>query len=288
MLVTAFAALMFPAGAMASDTITTAGVAKKDGFKLSLRIIQGGPGGGGFIPNSVTGVLKKQSVHATQAASYDFLHSINFKASKNLSFATVRGSFANSRGSIDMTFHATGPMIHPKGCRGRQQGRRGVLQGTYTVHADKLGRITERSFMATLWSAYSPRCSSRGYRGHGYLLFTPRFKRPHVRVSKSSATGHVSEQIEVERSTRKSFIAYSYVVTGEPAQDYKVAPNLLSANVTGAGGISGTATYSAKATLGNNCCSIGTLNGRLAVTMPAIGRVRPFAKGPERASEHRL
>jgi hypothetical protein len=78
LLVTAIVGLTFPAGAMATDTITTAGVAKKDGFKLSLRIIQGGPGGyGGPIPNSVTGVLKKKSEHVTQAASYDFLHGIN-------------------------------------------------------------------------------------------------------------------------------------------------------------------------------------------------------------------
>jgi hypothetical protein len=54
-------------------------------------------------------------------------------------------------------------------------------------------------------------------------------------------------------------------------------------SVTGAGGISGTATYSAKRA--NARQSTGTLSGSLAVTMPAIGRVRPFAKGTQSAVE---
>lgn len=76
-------------------------------------------------------------------------------------------------------------------------------------------------------------------------------------------------------------ILYSYLVTGEPGRDYKVGSKIRSASVIGAGGISGTATYSA--TKANARQSTGTLSGSLAVTMAAIGRVRPFANGRQGA-----
>jgi hypothetical protein len=105
-------------------------------------------------------------------------------------------------------------------------------------------------------------------------------------VSKSTA-GRVSETIGVAKGVLggnnrvRWGVAYSYTVTGEPGRDYKVGSKLRSATVTGAGGISGTATYSAKKA--NARQSTGTLSGSLAATIAGIGRVRPFAKGPQSA-----
>ena len=279
--VTAAVGLMFPAGAMAYDhAITTAGVAKKDGFRLSLNIVQahrclpGGCGyGGGPSGPSVTGVLARKRGHVTQSASYDSLR-IKFTNSNNLSSATVKGTFANGHGSINMTFSATGPVIHKKACDGEVlQGRRGVLNGTYTLNAGRFfGRVTQKLFTATLWNGPNPEgCSPRPR----YQLLTKRL--PSVAVSKARGTGLVSEAIAVT----KAGIVYSYLVTGEPARDYEIGSKIRSATVTGAGGISGTATYSA--TKGRPRRSWGTLSGRFAVTMTAIGRVRPLANGPRGA-----
>jgi hypothetical protein len=96
-------------------------VAKKDGFKLSLNIVQARPctpGGcayGGPFPPAATRVLVKKRGHVTQTASYSSSR-IKFTNRKDLSTATVKGTFANRHGSINMTFHATGPVIHPKSC----------------------------------------------------------------------------------------------------------------------------------------------------------------------------
>jgi hypothetical protein len=280
-LVTAVVGLMFPAGAMAYDhAITTAGVTKKDGFRLSLNIVQahrclpGGCGyGGGPTRPSVTGVLARKRGHVTQTASYDSFR-IKFTNSNNLSSASVKGTFANGHGSIDMTFTATGPVIHKKACDGEVlQGRRGVLNGTYALNAGKFfGKVAQKSFTATLWNGANPEgCSPRPR----YQLLTKRL--PSVLVSKARGTGLVSEAIGVA----KAGIVYSYLVTGEPGRDYKVGSKIRSATVTGAGGISGTATYSA--TRGRPRRSAGTLSGRFAVTMTAIGRVRPLANGPRGA-----
>jgi hypothetical protein len=287
-LVAALVGLGFPAGAMGADVLTTTGVAKEKGFKLSLRIVQGGQAGyGGVTPNSVTGRLTKKSGHATQLDDYGFFHGIDFTAATNLSSATVRGTFANGRGSISMTFHATGPLVNargPKGSRGiHQQKRQGVMKGSYTLRADRLGTIRQRSFTATL--------STTDYSGcippiHGFDLFTDYTGRPTVLISKPSPTGHVSELIEVARGRSTTYwgITYSYIVTGLPSSDYKVGPKLSRAKVTGAGGILGTASYSGTRGAAGKV-SRGTITGSLAVTMAPIGRVRPFATGARRAGQ---
>jgi hypothetical protein len=290
-LVTALVGLTFPAAAMAADVLTTTGVAKEKGFRLSLRIVQGGVAGyGGVTPNTVSGSLTKKSGHATQLDDYGFFHGIDFTAASDLSSATVTGTFADGRGSISMTFHATGPLVNaggPKGCsRVPQQERRGVLKGSYTLHADRLGTIRQKSFMATL--------STTDYSGwiapiHGLELFTYYTGRPSVLVSKPSPTGRVSEMIQVSkgRDSTDWGITYSYLVTGLPSSDYRVGSRLSTAKVTGGGGISGTATYSGTkgASTPRHSHSKGTVAGILAVTMAAIGRVTPFAKGARRAGQ---
>jgi hypothetical protein len=89
--------------------------------------------------------------------------------------------------------------------------------------------------------------------------------------------GLVSEAIGVV----KGGITYGYLVTGKPGRDYKVGSKIRSATVTGAGGISGKASYSA--TKGRPRLSTGSLSGSLAVTMAAIGRVTPLAGSPRDA-----
>jgi hypothetical protein len=148
-----------------------------------------------------------------------------------------------------------------------------VLKGVYSLRAGKFfGKVTQTSFMATLWNGGPPvGCSPRPR----YQLLTK--ARPSVIVSNSRGTGLVREAIGVV----KGGIAYSYVVTGEPGRDYRVGSKIRSATVTGAGGISGKASYSA--TKGRPRVSSGTLSGSLAVTMAAIGRVNPLAGGPRGA-----
>ncbi len=273
------------------------------GLSFSLTIDQScGPtcGYGGQTQPSVTGVFKRRRGRATQTVSFGFFQHIKFKNRTNLSSATVKGTFAGRRGLISMTFHATGPVIHPPSCYGRAEGRRGVLEGTYTLHAGKFfGNVTQKSFTATLWKGGAARGCTPRARSE---LFTTQVEQqggPYVVVSKARGTGRVSEAIGVLKYGNSQaakaeslpcppvcipqtwYILYNYLVTREPGRDYKFGPKIRSATVTGAGGISGTATYSAKKA--NARQSTGTLKGSLAVTVPAIGRVRPFANGSQGA-----
>ncbi len=289
-LAAALAGLTFPAGAGA-DVLTTTSVPNEHGFKLSLRIVQGGEAGyGGVTPNTVTGSLTKETGHATQLDDYGFYDGIVFTAAPDLSSATVAGTFADGRGSISMTFHATGPMVNaggPNGCSHvPQQRRQGVLRGSYVLHADRLGTIRQKSFRAML--------STTDYSGcipsiHGFDLFTDYTGRPTVLISKPNPGGRVSELIEVARGrgTTKWGITYSYLVTGLPTSDYRVGSRLSSAQVTGAGGISGTATYTGtrRASTSGHMTSRGSVTGSLAVRMAPIGLVTPFARGPRRAGQ---
>jgi hypothetical protein len=139
--------------------------------------------------------------HVTQTASYDSSHGIKFTNRKNFSSATVKGTFANGHGSINMTFHATGPVIHRKGCDGEVgQGRRGVLNGTYTLHAGRFfGKVTQKSFMATIWNGSRPEGCGHLPR---YQLLTKRL--PSVVVSKARGTGLVSEAIGVAKGASRT------------------------------------------------------------------------------------
>lgn len=275
--------LALPAGALAkTEHIDTAGVMKAKGFKLSLNVLQGAlTGYGGRNPNSVAGILKKKSGHATQVYNYAFNKGIKFKGSKNLGSATVKGTFAKGLGKIDMKFHATGKATRarvPKGCTGSPgKKRRGVFRGTYKLHANKLGTITVRSFRATLSSAVV----SCNRSTHGYVLETFPSNKPYVQVSKASATGPVTESIEVSKGPGAWSFTYTYSVSREPSSDYKVGSKLSTAKVIGAGGIKGTATYSGSKSKN----SFGKLKGTLRVTMAAIGPVSPFGSGTQGAEQ---
>jgi hypothetical protein len=280
--------LAFPGGAMAAgglaytEHITTPGVMKNHGFKLSLRIFQGTPTGyGGRNPNTVVAILKRKNGHATQVNTYSFSRGIRFKGSKDLAYASGKGTLANRRGSINMTFHATGPASKasvPKGCGGTPGRKRpGVLKGSLKLKADKLGTVKLRSIKATLSSAnYTCQKSVKGY-----LLETPG-GRYYVAASKKKASGSVREEISLVKQGGGFLFTYTYSVAREPTSDYKLnTSNLSTATVKGAGGIGGKATYQGYK---SHTQSYGKLQGTLWVKMAAIGAVRPFA----RAKNHTL
>jgi hypothetical protein len=150
-------------------TITTVGVGQK-GWVQALVEHRSGP------PLYSRGVRVRRAVSSRghrgarekarerHAARLLQLSRIKFTYRKDVSIATVKGTFAERHGSINMTFHATGPVIHPKSCDGTAtEGRRGVLKGVYTLRAGKFfGKVTQTSFMATLWNGGPPaRCSPR-------------------------------------------------------------------------------------------------------------------------------
>src|SRR5690242_15609541 len=177
--------LVFPATSLATtDQIKTQAINKGPGFKLTLAIHQGQPTGyGGRYPNSVAGVLFKHTTGGTENDNYSFSGSkkdpLKFQQGSkpaSLQFAKVTGTFGNSGGSINLTFHATGPAHNvsvPKGCTGHGgKARPGTLSGSYILHADKLGTITQKSFKATLSSA-SFQCNKPT---HGYDVQTTGFK----------------------------------------------------------------------------------------------------------------
>jgi hypothetical protein len=271
-----FVGLAFPAGAMAAtEHIVTSTVTKTQGFKLRLTLQQGGPTGyGGRFPNETTADLNRTQGHATQSNEYTFKTGMKFKGSANLGYGHMQGTFAQGRGSINMTFHATGSTftVHvPKGCQGvGGKARRGNLTGTFKMKADNLGTITVKSIGATLSTA-SYTC---GKSPHGYTVFTSGGKI-YMQAYKPTSTGPVQEEISVTGNTHGFAFFHTYSVVNEPSSDYSFATNLSTATVTGAGGISGSVSYTGSAEKFRK--SRGHLSGDLAVTMATIGKVTPFA-----------
>lgn len=273
--------LAFPAASMAAkatDQITTAGVTKAKGFKLSLDIKQGQlTGYGGRYPNSVLGLLNKTNGHATQSNQYTFSsfggRVLKFKGSKDLSSASMKGTFAKGRGSINMTFHATGKEYRvklPHGCQGNGGYRRlGTLKGTYKLHADNLGTITVKSFKATL-STTSFTCNKPT---HGYDVQTIG-GNPYVDIFKPSSSGAVTETIYQSSSGNGFAFIHEYIAKNEPSSAYSVGSGLKKATIKGVGGISGSASYTSKQS--NSHHTTGTVSGSLAVTMATIGKVTAF------------
>jgi hypothetical protein len=263
------------------------------GFELMLfirqEIIAGY--GGLYKSSSWVGVLSRRNGHATETDDYSFFswrdHPLKLswggKGTKPLQFAKIKGTFANGRGSIDLTFHATGPARHvsvPKGCRGHGGQRRpGILSGSYTLHADKLGTVTQRSFRATISTAsYACDLLTHGYgvqtdASHGLpLLF----------VRKPSSAGPVSETVAVFRGGKGGSFEHSYTVSGLPSSDFTFNTSKLSnGQVKGAGGISGNATY--RSTHSSTKGTTGRMTGSLVVTFASIGKMSPFPRS--RAAE---
>jgi hypothetical protein len=255
------------------------------GFELTLSItqqVQEGYGGPVKV-NSLAGVLFRHRGQATESDYYSPFgsrrHPLEFSwggtRTRPLQFVKIKGTFADGRGSINLTFHATAPARHvtvPKGCWGHGGRRRpGILSGSYTLRADKLGTITQKSFKATITTA-AYTCNP----AHAYGVQTDASHHlPLLFVLKPSSTGLVTETIDAFNDGNAGFFQYSYTVSGLPSSDFTLNPSTLNrGHVIGAGGISDTATYTSKhsSTIGTT----GRMSGSLAVTFASIGRATPF------------
>jgi hypothetical protein len=291
--------LAFPAASMAAtDTVSTTPIHKgSQGFMLRLTIQQGPPTGyGGRYPNAVTATLvkKSDSGHATETDTYTFSgqqkHLKFTTGSKALQYVKITGKATNGDGSINMAFHATGKPVHfkvPNGCfsdTGASGGtkRSGTLSGSYTLHANKLGTIKQKSFKATI-SNISWTCSRPT---HGYEVQTLT-GNPYVDVFRG-AKGKVTETIDdsgrVGGPVAWSF-EHSFIVRGLPSSDYKLSTtHLNTATVKGAGGITGTATYSS--TKSSSHKTTGTMKGSLAAPFVSIGKLNAFPKTRSATQSH--
>ncbi|MBV8941265.1 MAG: hypothetical protein JO321_11775 [Solirubrobacterales bacterium] len=275
------AGLAFPAGALANPTqfiLHTGSVKKSHSFKLRLYAFTTNPGYGAPNTTALYVILTRRNGHATQTVDYGFssTKAVKLTGKKTLSSGRIKGKLAGGRGSINMTFSPSGPRSKAPGACGGLSGhkRTGVLKGSLTIKADKLGTITLRSVRATLSNASdtcnppSPSCPTHGYilegtHGSSYLC-----------AAKSSASAKASEMIQVTKSGSGWGFYYTYAAANEPSSDYTVGPKLSTATVKGAGGIAGKATFKGGRSSGY---STGKLTGTLWVKMAAIGAVRPFA-----------
>jgi hypothetical protein len=255
-------------------------------FELTLLVTQqifyayGGP----VKTSSFAAVLSRHQGQMTESDSYSFLagsgHPLTFswgeRSAKPLQFAQIKGTFGNGRGSIDLTFHPTGPARYvgvPKGCGGHGGRRRpGTFIGSFTLYADKLGAITHKSLKATISTAsYTCNLPTPGYG----VQTDASHELPLLIVRKPSSTGPVSETIDVFRNWNGGFYTHTYTVSGLPSSDFTLDTSTLSTGqVKGAGGISGTATYNS--THSSTQLTVGRMGGSLAVTFASIGKVTPF------------
>jgi hypothetical protein len=287
--------LVFPAASMAiTAQIKTAPIHKTNqGFLFTLWIKQGGPTGyGARNPNSVSGILFRHNGNATENDNYSFnntkSHPLKFQPGanpKSLQFAKMTGTFANGRGSINLTFKATGPAHHvsvPKGCTGNAGERRaGRLTGSFTLQADKLGTITQKTFKNATISSASFFCPPKA---HGYDVETS-IGSPFVDAFKNTSN-KVTETIEKSPQGSGWQFIYKYYVTGLPGSDYLVQTpsNLKKATIKGGGGFTGTgATYSSNSTKAKTNHTSGHLSGSLAATLASIGPVKAFSGSPRPA-----
>jgi hypothetical protein len=280
--------LVFPAASMAiTYQIKTTPIHKgNQGFLFTLWIKQGGRAPyGGRNPNLVEAILFKHNGSTTENDNYTFSstksHPLKFKQGANpqsLQFAKMTGTFANGRGSINLTFHASGPAHRvnvPNGCKGHGGERRsGKLGGSFTLHADKLGTITQKTFQKATVSSAAFVCNKPT---HGYDVETADFGEPFVDIFKSSSN-KVTETIEKEPNGNGWAFLYKYSVTGLPSTDYKIetTKNLKHAVVQGGGGITGGATYTSQSRKAQTRHTKGTLSGTLAATFGALGHVQAF------------
>lgn len=301
--------LAFPVAAAAAGTaegLSTAKVAKKDGFKLSFRV---GPNSS-HGPVTLEALLHKQTGRGLgsvlQNSNYIFDSELTFRGSKKLGSAHASGTLADKRGFINMTFTATGAATKvpvQKGCRGTPgEKRKGTLKGSFDLKAGELGTVKLASVRATLLRlpkvklcygrARGDRESSRAGRQRPPLaaLYTNPHHREgpngvHVEATKPRGTGLVTEDIEAFDSGHGFSLAYEYAVEA-PRTDYTFTSNLSSATLGGYGGIKGTANYTGTQGVpnpGGVRISKGTLSGNLSVDMAAIGTFKPLESGSLRA-----
>ncbi|MGN6168331.1 MAG: hypothetical protein ACTHQQ_09190 [Solirubrobacteraceae bacterium] len=277
--------LAFPAVSEAAlYTVNTNSVPRNQGFSLHLHAFNTNPGYGGPNQTSVSAFLIRTRGHVTQTDQYTFNKGVKLTGSRNLSTGHITGTLQDARGSINLTFHGTGPTRRaPGGCGGAAGKKRsGKLIGSMTLKADKLGTVKLHAIRATFSTATSL-CHPgfpkgfflEGFRGTGTSYY--------VNAGKPSPTGVSRELISVTRNggtVRGGGLAwsflYSYKAEREPTSMYTVGKSLASATVKGASGIHGTASYTGKS---NAHHSTGHLSGNLSVNMATIGLVKPFASG---------
>lgn len=283
--------LAFPAVSMAANVpvqIKTKAINKgSQGFKLTLSVHLA-PHSYDDYPDWLVGTLFKHTPKGTENDSYGFVGAIGHPlktAVKGLQSAKIKGTFANNGGSIDLTFHATGPAQHvsvPKGCTGHPGERRsGTLSGSFTLHADNLGTLTQKSFQATISTA-SINCVKRP---HGYDLETSSATSAYVSVFKASSTGSVFETIDLGGIGDGWEVDHRYTVSGLPSSDFRVNRSKLNrGHVVGGGGISGNATYAS--TQSSTHHTTGTMNGSLAVTFASIRKVTAVLNGRGARASH--
>jgi hypothetical protein len=286
--------LAFPTGAMATlFTLNTRLVTKSHGFKFHLHVFNTTTGYGGRNGTTFTAFFSRTRGHVTQTAAYTFSTKVRLTGKMKSGSGQIKGTFADGRGSINMTFHGTGkPSKASGGCGGPGGKKRtGTLRGSLTLKADKLGTVRLKSAGATLSTASSmcnppSPCPTKGYlleayRGNTYLC-----------DSKPKSTGPAREVIRTTKNGGSApgggygwSFAYTYASWNEPTSDYTLnTSNLSSAKVKGASGIHGNATYSGKKSKHH---STGKMTGNLSVHMVVLGTVSPFASAKTLSADQR-
>lgn len=285
--------LVFPAISTATPyQITTSPIHKgSKGFMLSLNFREI-PTGYGARYISLAGILAKTSGNASENDTYAFSATKKYpvKFTGNLSSATINATFANGRGSAKLTWHATGKLTHitvPKGCKsdiaGVHRGRRrtGTLSGSFTLHADKLGPITQKGFKkATIQTVF--------WTCHPHMTYQVQTAVgvPYVNAF-MGPSGKVTEQIEQSTNNFSQGWAFTHTfsIRGLPSSDYSLnKAKLNSATVKGAGGIRGTAKYTSSQSSSHQ--TKGKMSGSLAVTLASIGPVTAFKNGRPALQKH--
>jgi hypothetical protein len=285
----AVVACAFPAGALAKprDYITTGAVPKAQGFKLTLKLLQGGGTGGygGRLAPTLDLFLNRTTGSATQVNDYEFnsgkICGSKKKCAKDdptLRYAVVGATFDKHRGSINMSFHPTGPRYHvnvPKGCGRSGYSRHGKLTGKLTLKADKLGTIKLKSVKATLSTAYRKAICHKT----GTLLFGSRG----VNTSFGVFAYHIQGASTVREGLYKfsvgatSALIHCYSVTAPFSTGaYTHSADLSSGTINAAGGITGAAAKFSgpKAKhISNGHFTAGGLQAKTA----AVGVLSPFA-----------
>ncbi len=268
-----------------AQELTTVRVRRNHGFKLALDATNGP--NGSF--SSLTLTLEKRSHgrgvgSSLETTTYIFNRRISFAGAANLASAKLHGLLLRRRGWIDMTFRATRHAVGipvPKGCVGTPGvKRRGILRGSLTLNADRLGTVRLRVAGATLsvQPSISDCYGGRQSGAEGTALETndtPGRHAVYLYATKPARRGLVSEGVVIADTGRSYSFSYSYTALA-PRSDYTFPANLSRALVRGVAGIHGRVKYSGTRARES---SEGAVTGRLSVAFATIGTVKPLAGG---------
>lgn len=276
-----------PTASSQSTQLITRTVKTNDGFKFSLTASPEP-----HAPPSLNVALSK----SPEFDNYEFAKHITFTSSSDLGSAKLKGTLAQKRGSVDMTFTATTSrhvVPVPTGCKGTAGAqRRGVLKGSFHFKADKLGTIKLKSIGAKLEQPPNITSCKGGKPSHGTQLDASDKGKTHFDVSafKPARRGPVFDVFMVtvagpRNSEGIPAYVFSYLhIVITPRSDYTFSKNLSKATLKGAHGIGGSASY--KGTPASiDHASKGKLSGEMSITFAAIGRVNLFAHGSLKATQ---